>query len=168
MKFLQNVFFLINQDILISLSDSSASIAGLSFLPLLNTERCLENLLKFRLLHSFGAYRQVVNFNEDQSVHASTGNVVHVQTEFQQRLSISLLDEPSRQGTMPSKRGIVETVHWGNELNKRSRWQVQTLTRFHKRKASRSIQRVGLTEPIFEVRSGQRQITQLQQKKGTS
>ena len=29
------------------------------------TERCLEPLLKFRLLHSFGAYRQVVNFNED-------------------------------------------------------------------------------------------------------
>ena len=36
---------------------------------------------------------------------------MHVQTGFQQRLSISLLDEPSRQGTMPSKRGIVETVH---------------------------------------------------------
>ena len=57
-------------------------------------------------------------FNEEQSVHASTGSVVYVQTGFQQRLSISFLDEPSRQGTMPSKRSIVETVHRGNELNK--------------------------------------------------
>ena len=60
-------------------------------------------------------------FNEEQSVHASTGSVVYVQTGFQQRLSISFLDEPSRQGTMPSKRSIVETVHRGNELNKKSR-----------------------------------------------
>ena len=150
---------------MISLSDSSASIAGLSFFPLPKTERCLEPLLKFRLLHSFGAYRQVVNFNEDQSVNASTGSVVHVQTGFQQRLSISLLDGPCRQGTMPSKRGIVETVHRGNELNKRSRWQVQTSHGSTNKRASRSIQRVGLTERIFEVRNRQRQITQLQQKK---
>ena len=148
---------------MISLSDSSASIAGFSFFPLPKTERCLEALLKFRLLHSIGAYRQVVNFNEDQSVHASTGSVVYVQTGFQQRLSISLLDEPSRQGTMPWKRSIVETVHRGNELNKRSKWQGQTLTRFHKQRASRSIQ-----QRVFEVRNRQRQITQLQQKKGTS
>ena len=80
-----------------------------------------------------------------------------VQAGFQQRLSISLLDEPSRQGTMPSKRSIVETVHRGNELNKGSRWQVQTLTRFHKQRTSRSIQRVGLTERVFEVRNRQRQ-----------
>ena len=114
-QFLQNLFFLINQDILISLSDSSARIAGLSFFPLPKTERCLEPLLKFRLLHSFGAYRQVVTFNEDQSVHASTGSVVHVQTRFQQRLSISLLDEPRRQGTMPSKRGIV-IMNWPERI----------------------------------------------------
>ena len=118
MKFFQNVFFLINQGILISQSDSSASAAGLSFLPLSKTERCLEPLLKFRLLYSLGAHRQVVNFNEDQSVNVSTRSVMHIQTGFQQRLSISLLDEPSCQGTMPSKRGIVETVHWGNELSK--------------------------------------------------
>ena len=55
--------------------------------------------------------------------------------------------------------------HRGNELNKGSRWQVQTLTPFHKQRASRSIQRVGLTERVFEVRNRQRQITQLQQKK---
>ena len=42
-------------------------MAGLSFFPLPETKRCLEPLLKFHLLHSFGAYRQVVNFNEDQS-----------------------------------------------------------------------------------------------------
>ena len=61
---------------------------------------------------------QFINFNEDQSVNTSSGSVMHIQTGFQQRLSISLLDEPSLQGTMPSKRCIVETVHWGNELNK--------------------------------------------------
>ena len=90
---------------------------------------------------------------------------MYVQTGFQQRLSISLLDEPSRQGTMPSKRGIVETVHRGNKLNEGSKWQVQTLARFHKQRTSRTIQRVGLTERVLEVCDRQHQITQLQQKK---
>ena len=116
--FFQNVFFLISQDILISLLDSSASEAGLSFLPLSKTERCSEPPLKFRLLYSLGAYRQIINFNEDQSINASTGRVMHIQRGFQQRLSVSLLDEPSRQGTMPSKRGIVETVTLGQRVEK--------------------------------------------------
>ena len=167
-QFLQNVFFLINQDILLSLSDSSASVAGFPFFPLPETKRCLESLLKFRLLCSFGAYRQIVHLNEDQSVHASAKSVVHVQTGFQQRLSISLLDEPSCQSTMPSKRGIVETVYRGNKLNEGPKWQVQTLARLHKQRTSRAIQRVRLTERVFEVCNRQRQITQLQQKKGTS
>ena len=97
--------------------------------------------------------------------HASARSVVHKQTGFQQRLSISLLDEPSHQGTMPSKRCIVETVHRSNKLNEGSRWQVQTLARFHKQRTSRTIQRVGLTERVLEVCNRQRQITQLHQEK---
>ena len=97
MKLLQDILFLIDQHILISLPNSSACAAGLPFFPLPEAKRGLEPLLKFRLLCPLGASCKVVKFHEDQSIDTSTRGTVCLQARFHQGLPVSLPDEPGRQ-----------------------------------------------------------------------
>ena len=95
MKLLQVIIFLTDKNVLISLPDSSACVAGLQFFPLPEAKRTLQPLLKFRLLGPLGSHCKVANFDENQSVDTSTRGEVCVQARFQQGFPVSLLDEPS-------------------------------------------------------------------------